>query len=135
MNAFDTNIYIYSYDTRDPDKQLKAQSLIKNTKSIVLLWQVGCEFIAATRKLEPFGFTRDQAWKALMDMQAMSEAVILPETELWLSARDIQKQEQLQFWDALIIAACIHSGINAFYSEDIARDNKIQGLSVVNPFT
>ena len=134
MNALDTNIYIYAHDTRDADKQRKAQAIIENTEPIALLWQVGCEFIAATRKLEPFGFTTNQAWQALMDMQAMAETVVLPETGLWLTTHELQEQENINFWDALIVAACIHGGIDVLYSEDLARQEKIRGVSVVNPF-
>lgn len=134
MNALDTNIYIYAHDTRDVDKQRKAQAMIEITDPIALLWQVGCEFIAATRKLEPLGFTRKQAWQALMDMQAMAKTVVLPETDLWLTAHEVQEHENINFWDAMIVAACIHGGIEVLYSEDFARQERIRGVSVVNPF-
>jgi hypothetical protein len=53
MNAIDTNVWIYCHDVRDPEKQQVAQRLIETVDSVVLLWQVGCEFIAAARKLKP----------------------------------------------------------------------------------
>jgi predicted nucleic acid-binding protein len=68
MNAIDTNVWIYCHDTRDQEKQQVALQLIETVEPIVLLWQVGCEFIAASRKLERFGFTQEQAWQALADM-------------------------------------------------------------------
>jgi predicted nucleic acid-binding protein len=83
MNAIDTNIWIYCHDSRDSEKQQVAQRLIETTGRIALLWQVGCEFIAAARKLQPFGFTEEQAWQSLEDMQAMADAVLLPAPELW----------------------------------------------------
>ncbi len=61
MNAIDTNIWLYTHDTRDPHKQAIAQQLVATTRPLALLWQVGCEFIAASRKLAPLGFTEDQA--------------------------------------------------------------------------
>ena len=78
MNAIDTNVWIYCHDVRNPEKQQVAQRLIETLEPIGLLWQVGCEFIAAARKLEPFGFTQEQAWQSLADMQAMADAVLLP---------------------------------------------------------
>jgi hypothetical protein len=51
MNAVDTNVWLYSHDTRDPRKQALAQQLIASTRPLALPWQVGCEFIAASRKL------------------------------------------------------------------------------------
>ena len=56
MNALDTNIWIYSHDTRDPEKQRRAQELIRTVQPLAPLWQVGCEFIAASRRLASMGF-------------------------------------------------------------------------------
>lgn len=57
MNAIDTNVWLYGQDTRDPQKQAIAQQLIATTRPLALPWQVGCEFIAASRKLAAVGFT------------------------------------------------------------------------------
>jgi predicted nucleic acid-binding protein len=57
MNAIDTNIWLYSHDTRDPRKQALSQQLLASVRPLALPWQVGCEFIAASRKLGPAGFT------------------------------------------------------------------------------
>jgi predicted nucleic acid-binding protein len=40
MNAIDTNVWLYSHDTRDAHKQAVAQSLIANLRSLALPWQV-----------------------------------------------------------------------------------------------
>lgn len=53
MIALDTNVLVYACDKADPARQQTALDLIWNTKGGVLLWQVTCEFIAASRKLEP----------------------------------------------------------------------------------
>src|SRR5438105_4395505 len=65
MNVIDTNIWIYSHDARDPQKQAVAQGLIASLRALALPWQVGCEFIAASRKLVPLGFDETKAWSAL----------------------------------------------------------------------
>jgi predicted nucleic acid-binding protein len=75
MNAIDTNIWVYCHDARDGEKQRAAQQLIETAESMALPWQVGCEFIAAARKLQPFGFTQEEAWQSLEDMQAMAAAI------------------------------------------------------------
>jgi predicted nucleic acid-binding protein len=81
MITIDTNIWIYSHDTRYPDKQQRAQELIQEASPLTLPWQVGCEFIAASRKLEPFGFSEEDAWAALEDMCNMADAIPMPEPE------------------------------------------------------
>jgi len=65
MNAVDTNILIYIHDPRDPIKQEKAEHLVASLTDGVLLWQVACEFVAASRKLAAFGFTVDRLGEKL----------------------------------------------------------------------
>ena len=135
MNAHDTNVWIYSHDTRDPLKQLQALQLIATSRPFVLLWQVGCEFIAASRKLQPLGFTEDQAWQALTNMQAAAANILFPDAQLWPETYSLQKRHSLSFWDALLVAACIRGGVKTLYTENLGAPRIIDGLSLSNPFT
>ncbi len=134
MNAIDTNIWVYSHDTRDSTKQQIADRVIDEVRPMVLLWQIGCEFLAACRKLEPAGFTKDDAWDALGDMQAMSETTITPVAELWPETKACQERYSLSFWDALLIATCIRAGVQILYTENMGAPRTIDGLALVNPF-
>jgi predicted nucleic acid-binding protein len=67
MTAFDTNTLIYSCDLRDSCRQERAFELLSGASDGVILWQVAVEFIAASRKLAPQGFTPDQAWARLSE--------------------------------------------------------------------
>ncbi len=134
MNAIDTNIWVYCHDTRDPAKQQKAQRLLETIESLVLLWQVGCEFMAAARKLEHIGFTKGQAWESLADMQSMASVILLPTPDIWPLCQAIQKKHGIHYWDALILAACMHDGVKTLYSEDIPENDDFNGLRIVNPF-
>lgn len=58
MNAVDTNILIYVNDRRDSIKQETAISLVATLTDGALLWQVACEYLAASRKLESMGYDR-----------------------------------------------------------------------------
>jgi len=62
MIAIDTNVLIYACDQADPRRQKIALDLIANAQGSVLLWQVACEFLAASRKLDKQGFTPARAW-------------------------------------------------------------------------
>lgn len=95
MNAIDTNIWLYSHDVRDPVKQRIAQDLIATIRQLALPWQVGCEFIAASRKLVAAGLTESRAWDALDAMQAMSDSVLLPVTSLWGRSRQLRTSYSL----------------------------------------
>lgn len=133
MNAVDTNILIYARDPREPTKQALATALLSSLTDAVLLWQVACEYLAASRKLEQFGYDRAQA---LADIADMREAwkTFLPSWEIMDRAAQLLKRYQLSFWDALIIAACLESGVTRLYSEDFDASAQAEGLEIVNPF-
>lgn len=133
MNAVDTNIWIYCHDTRDPEKQAKAKQLVASVRPMVLVWQVGCEFIAACRKLAPLGFTSDDAWDALADMQKISEKILVPEPQIWGEARGLQQRYTLSFWDSLLATACIRGGVQTLYTEDFGGSPEIDGMKIINP--
>jgi predicted nucleic acid-binding protein len=65
MIALDTNVLIYACDRADSKRQQIAIDLIANSRDGVLLWQVACEFVAASRKLNAQGFTALDAWSRL----------------------------------------------------------------------
>jgi predicted nucleic acid-binding protein len=134
MNAIDTNVWLYRYDTRDPAKQAVAKQLIDQVRPLMLLWQVGCEFIAASRKLAAVGFTEQHAWAALAQMQSIVQAVILPDPQLWGETQTLQGLYSLSFWDSLLVAACLRVNLRTLYTEDMGAPRTIQGLSLVNPF-
>ncbi|HEU4341145.1 MAG TPA: hypothetical protein VFU31_06200 [Candidatus Binatia bacterium] len=69
MNAVDTNVLLYIHDPRDLTKQVTASNLLQSLTDGVLLWQVACEYLAASRKLVPFGYNLTQAYQDVRDLQ------------------------------------------------------------------
>ena len=104
MNALDTNILLYVHDPRDPAKQTVAASLLQSLTDGVLLWQVACEYLAASRKLEPLGYSRSQAWQDIRDLQRVW-TTLLPAWGVLDRAEQLLSSYSLSFWDAMIIAA------------------------------
>ena len=134
MNALDTNVWLYSHDSRDSVKQASAQHLIASTRPLALPWQVGCEFIAASRKLASVGLTEPQAWAALAAMQTFADVILLPVPDLWPETNALQGRYSLSFWDALLAATCLRGGVTVLYTEDMGAPRTIGTLSLVNPF-
>lgn len=133
MNAVDTNVLVYVHDPRDPKKQETAIFLLDSLEDVVLLWQVSCEYLAASRKLTPFGYDLTMAFEDVRDMRS-SWKTILPSWTLQDLAKDLTSGYSLSFWDAMIVAACLESGVTTLYSEDLHSNSKIEGLSIINPF-
>ena len=51
MIALDTNVLIYACDKADLKRQQVALDLVSSAADGVLLWQVACEFVAASSRL------------------------------------------------------------------------------------
>lgn len=133
MNAVDTNVLIYVHDPRDAGKQQAADALVQSIIDGVLLWQVACEFIAASRKLEHLGFSPDKAWQELHRLRGLWTTK-LPSWAVIERAEKLLSHYSLSFWDAMIIAACLEGGVTHLYSEDFDAYPNINGLSLINPF-
>ena len=133
MNAVDTNVLIYARDPRDPMKQAVANALLSSLADGVLLWQVACEYIAASRKLEAFGYDRVQAMADISDMRE-AWSTMLPSWAVMDRAERLLSKYQLSFWDALIVAACLEVGVSRLYSEDFDSSARAEGLEIINPF-
>lgn len=132
MIAFDTNILIYACDRSEPTRQAQALDLLCETLDGVLLWQVACEFVAATRKLAGQGFTQADAWHRLNELLDLYP-LLLPSDSALRQAQGLHLDRGLAFWDAMIVASCIDGGVQRLYSEDLPAQ-PILGLEILNPF-
>ena len=133
MNAVDTNILIYAHDPSNTAKMNTAIALLDSLSDGILLWQVACEFLWVSRKLELHGYTQAQAWSEIKRLRRVW-ATTLPVWQVQDRAEALQKKYSLSFWDALIVAACLEGGVARLYSEDFDAYSQIESLSLVNPF-
>jgi predicted nucleic acid-binding protein len=134
MTALDTNLLIYSCDKADPDRQVRALEIISSTTDAVLLWQVACEFVAASRKLNAQGFTPLHAWDRPTEYLALFP-LILPARAVFERARLLHLDDGWSFWDAMIVAACLECGVTRLYSEDLPGRAVPGPLEIINPFS
>jgi predicted nucleic acid-binding protein len=133
MNAIDTNILIYVHDPRDSLKQSVASNLVQNLDDGLLVWQTACEFLAASRKLIPYGYNFDQALADIREMM-VNWKTALPDWQVLDRGASLFARYSLSYWDAMLIAACIEAGATTLYSEDFSGYRDIDGLTIVNPF-
>jgi predicted nucleic acid-binding protein len=133
MNAVDTNVLIYVRDDREPAKQATAYALIQSLTSAVLLWQVACEYIAASRKIVASGYNVDMAWQDIRKLQTVW-VTKFPTLDVLMRAEELMRRRSLSSWDALLVAACLEAGVTRLYTEDFDDSLRAEGLEVVNPF-
>ena len=132
---FDSNILVYAYDTRDPNKQDQAQALLlKATQSqtAVLFAQVlGEFFVVVTRKI-PQPMSSSEAAEVIAELGAWE---VMP-LDFSLVQRAIVTQQKYgtSYWDSLIISAAERAGCVRIYSEDLNNGQLYHGIEVQNPF-
>jgi predicted nucleic acid-binding protein len=132
MNAVDTNILIYLNDPRDLAKQAIAISLVSSLTDGVLIWQVACEYLAASRKLEALGYDQAQAYQYIRDLQQVWYTA-LPTWAVIDLAENLMSRFSLSHWDSMVVAACLEANIHTLYTEDFGYI-AIDSLKIVNPF-
>jgi len=132
MTAIDTNILFYAHDSRDPRKQQIAVDLIRSLKDGALLWQVACEYLWASRKLGPQGFSYNDA---LADVRGLRRAWT-PVSSSWnvLDRLPALRAKGFSHWDSLLIGTCLEAGVDRLLSEDFSEIRRIESLEIVNPF-
>src|ERR1044071_7122351 len=118
MNAVDTNVIIYAHDPRNPAKRSIAEVLMRSLPDGALLWQVVCEYLSASRKLSPFGYSRAEAWADIRDLERIWELKV-PSWDIIDGTEQLMSRFSLSYWDALLVAACLEGGVTKVSSEDI----------------
>jgi predicted nucleic acid-binding protein len=132
----DTNILVYTFDSTDPAKQSRARKLVEHAlenRAGVISYQVTQEFLnVATRKFTP-PLSADQAQRYLQQVLEPL-CTVYSSNDLYLRAIDIQARWRYSFYDSLIIASALQAGCTTLYSEDLQASQKIESLTIVDPF-
>jgi len=138
MIAVDTNILVYTADSRESEKQRQATSLLTRLavqpKKTLLLWQVACEFLNWLRRRERSGdLTSAEVQQGFIGAMSVFP-LALPTPSVLDGSFELQEQFSLSHWDSLLLAACVEAGVDTRYSEDMAHGQKYDSVTVVNPF-
>ena len=131
----DTNILVYAYDVSSGSKHDVARNIVTdlwNHRTGVLSIQVLQEFFISVTKKIPKPLDVKTTKDIVRDF-LLWEAVE-NDGELMLAAMDVQMKYQYAFWDSLIIAAAVKSGVSMLLTEDLSNGQIIEGVLIKNPF-
>jgi predicted nucleic acid-binding protein len=131
----DTNVLVYSFDLREPDKLVRATDWLNHlwsARSGRISFQVLQEFyVTVTHKLKP-GLDVETARKAVRSLLAWQP--VATDEQSFEVAWGLQEQYQLSWWDALIVAAARSAGCAVLLTEGLQHGQDFDGLRVVDPF-
>lgn len=131
----DTNVIVYRYDTRVPEKQSRADAwltFIWDRHSGRVSTQVLLEFYSTiTRKLKPAMTSAEvrRIVRGLSSWQPVSVDLTVLERAWFL-----QDRFSLSWWDALIVAAAQMCECEVLLTEDLQHGQVFDTVRVVDPF-
>ena len=132
----DTNIFVYSFDSRAPQKAKRARQLIRRaleTRKGIISYQVVQEFfnVALRRFAQPMTTADAEQYLATVfrALWAVHSSQALYGDALRLSGR-----YALSWFDSLIVAAALQGECAVLYSEDLQHRQRFGDLRVENPF-
>jgi predicted nucleic acid-binding protein len=135
----DTNILVYRFDPRFPEKQRKADELLRGgiaEDSIRLPHQAIVEFVAAVTRPTSAGpalLAPEDARREAEEMLREFE-VLYPTEALVRTALRGAAAYQLSWFDAHLWAYAEHYGLEELCSEDFQHDRIYGTVRAVNPF-
>jgi predicted nucleic acid-binding protein len=136
----DTNILVYRFDPRFPDKQARATELLQSgiiEDSIRVPHQALIEFIAATTKpltrAGPSILSREDARREMEEMLVQFE-VLYPDEELVRVAIRGAATYGLSWFDAHMWAYAERFGLDTLWSEDFENGRLYGRVRTRDPF-
>ena len=132
----DTNIIIYCFDDRQPEKKVRSLALISDALQKgqgIISWQVIQEFLnVATRKFQTPLKPADA--EIYLQKVLYPLCAVFPDLNVYQTALEIQGKTGYSFYDSLILAGALRESCNILYSEDMHNGIEVNGLRVINPF-
>lgn len=133
----DTNLFIYQIETEDEAKAAVANQIIRlgiETDNACISFQVVQECLNTIVRKAEICLTKEQAIHYL-DASLSPLLRIYPSIPLYRRGLNIQSRYKFSFYDSLIIAAALEAGCKTLYSEDLQHGQRIEGLTIQNPFS
>lgn len=129
----DSNIFIYTLDNADKDKQKISQDFLKsmseNSTPVISTQVLNEVFAVATRKLKIDPLQTKSYIKSLFKLET-----IIVNQDIINSAIDYSILEKISYWDALMISCAETASCNKLATEDLSNGQKIKSVMIFNPF-
>lgn len=134
----DTNVLVYRYDARFPDKQAIASRLLRDglaNQELVLPHQALVEFVAVTtRTIRDHQILQPDVARREVEEHLRIFPVVYPTEQLVRTALMGMAHHQLSWFDAHLWAYAEHYGYETLHSEDFQHGRYYGRVRVNNPF-
>lgn len=132
----DSNVFVYLFDAGDPARQATSRNLVSSlirSHSGAISFQVVQEVLnVITGKLATPVQPHDA--RTFLDDVLRPLWRVYPSSALYHRALDLRLRYGFSFYDSLTVAAALSAGCTTLHTEDLHAGQRIEGLTVVNPF-
>ena len=134
----DSSVILYLFDDsnsakRATSRRLLDEALLERPGSFAISYQVVQEVLnVVILKYSPPATEEDA--RLILETILTPLCQVMPSQELYKRALDLLSRYHYRFSDSLIIAAALAAGCSRLLSEDLQDGQRIDGLTIVNPF-
>jgi predicted nucleic acid-binding protein len=132
----DTNVFVYHVDASDKRKHLVAEALVRDAVAhgtACISFQVVQEWLNTMLRKAQKPLPGELA-RGYLDQVLWPLVQVAPSSTLYHRALDLQARWRFGFYDSLIVASALQAGCSRLLSEDLQHGQRIEGLTVENPF-
>ncbi|MGY6554470.1 MAG: PIN domain-containing protein [Wenzhouxiangella sp.] len=132
----DTNVLVHHIDDSDPRKTDIAHDILRDaiaTGNACISFQVVQEFLNVMLRKAERPLSPEQAQSYLAEVLSPL-CRIFASIPLYQNAIDLQARYRFGFNDSLIVAAALSAGCRELLTEDLQHGQRIENLTIRNPF-
>ena len=132
----DTNLFIYQLEAADERKSATADRIIRKgieTRNACISFQIVQECLNILLCKAEIPLSAEES-KQYLDNVLAPLFRVPASLSLYRRALDLQRRYRFGFYDSLVIAAALDAGCARLYSEDLQNGQRIEGLTIENPF-
>ena len=132
----DTNVFIYHLDATDKRKHAVAERIVRDglaSGNACISFQVVQECLNTALRKAEVALDTDAA-RSYMDTVLIPLLQVPAGGALYHRALDVRARWQFSFYDSLIVAAALAAGCSRLISEDLQHGQRIDSLTIHNPF-
>lgn len=131
----DTNILVYAHDLDAGNKHDQAAEIVSQvweSRNGVLSTQVLQElYVTLTRKVSS---TLSKLEARNLVQKYSHWHLVVNDPSIIKQASEIEENNNISFWDALIVSAAYSQNVPTILTEDLNHGQIIEGISIRNPF-
>ncbi|MCW5633692.1 MAG: PIN domain-containing protein [Rubrivivax sp.] len=132
----DTNVFVYHLDNTDRRKQGVAERIVRDglaTGNACISYQVVQECLNVALRKAEVALPVDAA-RSYLDAVLLPLMQVTASESLYHRALDVQARWRYGFHDSLIVASALAAGCRTLLSEDLQHGQRLEGLTIVDPF-